>query len=459
MWFLGRETVRQLGNIIYSGWYKRKKKRTLVYHWLSRRALIVHNRYLSLFFQMRLAAEISAAGKMLTAFQHGQGDKYLKAGYQPSAQELEAIKTSIKFYIRQLRWIGDGLAFRMLKFNRLFFRVMSENLTPGYIDISSAGHRALLSACYDLIRRARLIITDVTNFLRVGDLVVIEGRKKTILEVKAGRPYSGKSRQRSERQLKRIMQVVDIMNQDYIEVDNQRVFIEYRDIPFQTHLSQIQLLVAKAMRAGMASQTFDGILSVTCQDKTILVKKMIKEKKRPEEVGHIENPPGTNKSNRIAISSLDHLSTQEGEFIRNAMPYTIFPFSSKQINAIIRGEVVIFSVLNLDALQVRIRDAGWEIRKTFQEYASEASGNIKKAAEVFSGDVLSRGGDAFKDAGIAIRRNGCNIVVPTQYVFQMMMEFVKLDTFLALFEEQYKAGPKPNRYSRMEFVKERKAWR
>jgi len=89
---------------------------------------------------------------------------------------------------RQLRSVGDGLAWQLFGFDRRYVIALSRNQMTGPIH-SKAGHRQELQTLMDLWQKERAfaLINDLTNNVRTGDLTVFRpGVAPEIKEVKTG---------------------------------------------------------------------------------------------------------------------------------------------------------------------------------------------------------------------------------------------------------------------------------
>lgn len=79
-------------------------------------------------------------------------------------------------YIQRLREIikeiADGYAWRVLGFNRPLMRFLSQNNSPGYIG-SSISNEDLVAANISM-EGNNVLIHDITNILRIGDLTILE---------------------------------------------------------------------------------------------------------------------------------------------------------------------------------------------------------------------------------------------------------------------------------------------
>lgn len=71
---------------------------------------------------------------------------------------------------RILKDIADGYAWRMLKFNRLLMRVLSQNNSPGNLDTSISKEDKVVEKIIN--DGAHVLMNDLTNILRIGDLTV-----------------------------------------------------------------------------------------------------------------------------------------------------------------------------------------------------------------------------------------------------------------------------------------------
>jgi len=87
---------------------------------------------------------------------------------------------------RQLRAVGDGLAWRVSGYDRRYIIALSSNESPGPI-VGKAGLPAELGAAVEMRNRGSLgLLHDITNCLRIGDVTEFTpGEPKLLYEIKS----------------------------------------------------------------------------------------------------------------------------------------------------------------------------------------------------------------------------------------------------------------------------------
>lgn len=101
---------------------------------------------------------------------------------------------------RQLRTVGDGLAWRTLNYNRSLVVAMSRNESPGPLE-HKEGLDFELGAVLDIWQKKEsfALLNDLTNCLRIADLTEVGADGHVVLhEVKRGRPAGGPQKRRME---------------------------------------------------------------------------------------------------------------------------------------------------------------------------------------------------------------------------------------------------------------------
>lgn len=99
---------------------------------------------------------------------------------------------------RQLRTVGDGLAWRSFHYNRSLIVALSRNESPGPLE-EKEGLEHELGAVLDIWKERQrfALLHDLTNCLRIADLTEIGADGHALLhEVKRGRPAGGKQNRR-----------------------------------------------------------------------------------------------------------------------------------------------------------------------------------------------------------------------------------------------------------------------
>jgi hypothetical protein len=150
---------------------------------------------------------------------------------------------------RQLRSVGDAMAWKLLAYNRRAILALSHNDPAGPM-YGKAGLGYELGAVDEAWKNDRqfALLHDVTNCLRIGDITYFTGDGPRIAEVKA-RPPSGS---RARQQLRRAQEAVDVANGAALLGGTVRVLDTPR--PLVTLLAQVGPALAAAVEQGMVAE-------------------------------------------------------------------------------------------------------------------------------------------------------------------------------------------------------------
>jgi hypothetical protein len=211
--------------------------------------------------KLRLAVETDRGG-----FQ--QAVKRMRAGKQPqvgapvpqSGQEtnrIDAWQLEVEVcnrVIRQLKCVGDALAWRVFAFDRRHIFALCRNQSPGLM----AGKEGLEAERQRIDQVWRedgqfAILHDLTNCLRIGDMTVFgDGEPKTI-EIKTN------SQNRARRQNRRISAAHKaVRNFGPLPGDNPGERVHDLDVSFKTYLSLLATGMLQADRKGLFAAKVPG---------------------------------------------------------------------------------------------------------------------------------------------------------------------------------------------------------
>jgi len=165
-----------------------------------------------------------------------------------------------------------------MHFDRSILRLIASNRKTGYIDINEPGFRGVLNIAKSILwdRKNKVIINDISNFLRVGDLTEIskfgilihESKKKgkRIINI-FSLMQDTKRTPKLSRQSERLLKVQTAISHKKIFIDNnQTVQIRNIKVPFKNYLNDVKKIILKAKREGFFSKKITDYLVVSCFD-------------------------------------------------------------------------------------------------------------------------------------------------------------------------------------------------
>ncbi|MEU3520922.1 hypothetical protein ABZ770_37650 [Streptomyces sp. NPDC006654] len=164
---------------------------------------------------------------------------------------------------RQLRSVGDALAWRVFGFHRPFILALCRNQSPGMM-FGKAGLPAELerfeSACKE--DGAFALLHDLTNCLRIGDLTVWDSVNPPRTEEIKTNPKNSRSAQ-----LRRINQArAAVLDGGPLPGDNASELLYDLDLPLRTHLDVLRDAMERAATEGIYATPVPGSRALSVFD-------------------------------------------------------------------------------------------------------------------------------------------------------------------------------------------------
>jgi len=251
-----------------------------------------------------------------------------------------------------LRQIGDGIAWRALRYDRRAITVLGAGERVGRL-AEGIGLDAELAQLGDLWEKEQVfaIHNDLTNCLRHGDLTAIRPGESnldvTVIEVKA-------SKRRDDTQLQRLATAIETL------ADDRR--FDYVPVRYRTFLANVPALIATAKRRGHAWTRPAPYLVVSAVDYRVcagreneLLTPRIAEMR--ERVGWFDGGLAT----LDWTASLRRMRDRRDSFSSLA-PLTIFPLPPDDVTDLVMGFVDLSVNLNLEMLERTLGRGGLAVR-------------------------------------------------------------------------------------------------
>lgn len=248
---------------------------------------------------------------------------------------------------RMLKGIMDGVAFRFLNFERPVLRQLVEHPQTGYL---TGGFIKELEKAEYIVNKTGfyVILNDLTNFLRYGDLTIITPDGNIIDEVKT----TGGSR---GNQKKYLHELIERLNKKVLKAGEQTAqYIEISGKP-TTFLVQVEEIINKSKSSvtGIHATKVSPYLWVSSTYTPKLKEYFEANKKLPE----LPKIPFAREEISAPTNSLMFFD----EFSPNIIPFSVFPFSERVICEIMTGQIQLKVVLNEKELIKSFRGKGWEL--------------------------------------------------------------------------------------------------
>lgn len=292
--------------------------------------------------QMEVAQKIITAEKNIS---------YFKKAANRKNQNKEWFSREVhKAQRRAYKKLMDGVAWRLLKFDRVSLRQIAEHNRTGHIE---RGFIAEVSKAKDIVENSNffVVFNDLTNFLRFGDLTVISEDKVLIDEIKLKGKAKGNQKEQLDLLLKRL-------NKKKFSIGD--AVADFLSVPGKpsSFLPEVEKVMkdAKSSSKGIAASKVSPYLWVSC----VYVDKILSFNKDFEKVKpFIPLSPfrGERESILIPTNNLFLFDT----FTPNFAPYTIYPFNEELIADIILGKCILESHLSQRGLKKSIEGKGWGV--------------------------------------------------------------------------------------------------
>lgn len=400
---------------------------------------------------------------------------------EKTKKELEDKIIIYQEWIRIFHTIMDGIAWRVLNFNRPIIRLLSENQGSGFISNSYA---KILNK-FTSTKHGISIINDLTHCLRIGDITHITKDEKILLyelkkdgkkkietsdifeKIKIHGP-SGVSRQ-DQRHLIAQMGIINnsieipVFKEDGTSDFIKRADIVNSDIEIQAHICEIKNIIKKADKSGFEQKELEEgyFIEITAwdtvsnnisnfnknSDNFIKRKKDLRED-RPKWLKNKE-------SKVISLSSTESFYVEDNQYPRNLTPQSVLPFSSKDCVRIMMGCLEVKVFFSVDILKNKFEKDGWKVE--FLDHESNIKierpgvGSIKDfMCEIPSEDFLKI--SKSNDTGTY------HSIVPITLIFLVMTSYYKMNFVIDAVEDGFNRGEKEkakNRQVAINFTKEK----
>ena len=314
-----------------------------------------------------------------------------------------------------LRQIGDGIAWRALRYDRRAFTILGEGERVGRL-AQGIGREAELAELGRLWEEEGLfaIHNDLTNCLRHGDLTALrrgDGEiDVTLIEVKAG------PRPDDTPQLQRLERATDLLRERRQVSDAGGVHITVVPTAYETYLDVLPALIAGARGAGYAWARPHESLLVGAVDYRVWGREADEYNARSDDERRRVGWGGDEPETLGWTASMRRMRDRSWSFSSLA-PYTIFPLPPEDVADVVMGFIDLAYGLHLPRLEQALSRDGVKVE-------------VRRAG---AGDAV------FLEAN----RRDVGVIVPAHVREQMMVElmtpqalFALLDHVLTLNEER-----------------------
>ena len=357
-----------------------------------------------------LGAEESQRGLKKDAKGAAGGD----ASHLTEIEAVIGVANRIAYVIRQ---IADGIAWRSLGYDRVMLHQLSLKPHTGHVELDVLLSEFTVAAEHLAGSGELVIINDITNFLRYGDLTSVGKKGITIHEVKAGRGAARSGHALKQRQ--RTMGVLEFLkSRERRSGENVERLVRFRAAP-RGHAHELASLIREARREGSAHARLSDCLAAEVFDTELMAEAVHEGTASTKKCFH--NPFAQSSDGGV------HHSLQFDRFTPNLAPYSVFPLPADDCADIMTGALWVFTYFNLGNLRRCLRRRGLFMRIPTEAELAGAPRDLKpgqvRQHELDNPLLVTRGPP------------GPVLAVSFAALGRMMHEFLDEESFADMMEE------------------------
>jgi hypothetical protein len=336
-----------------------------------------HGQYSSFDIQFEILREVIATHSARQNYTRWKSRfaKYIKAARKSAApperiklaqqrlQYMQDCAMAAKFFLGQLRTIGDGIAWRFLGYDRGVLRLLAEH---DYIPapILGTGLYAEIQECARLAAKGEpFLLNSITNFLRFGDITIRDKSADTfkLVEVKAGKSQT----LRNQRQAKQLALVQEGLQKGVHSVfpDTSITMIKCEK-PLLTYANVLEKAMTEAQQEKecASARIFGDYLSFGVFHTRRIINLPQKDVRQIQEdiIGRCFRICKSKSDVLLPIWCTNMMPALH--FARPLAPYTIFPIAPALRFALMTGEFLLSVQLNISGLGRWLGKRGWVTR-------------------------------------------------------------------------------------------------
>ncbi len=397
--------------------------------------------------QLHLLTDLMSNEKIIAEYKKALGERAAREDTAPhDAKEADNDVRFIKsrIYAHQLvtqaiRCVGDGLAWRLLDYDRAVLHILASNQYSGGIK-DNEGLIAELQVWAETADSTtdKSIINGITNCLRVGDVTLI--RKDGTIELKEVK-QSKQRGARITRQRERLYQTVNCLNTGIGDLDGTTVRIESLETRVKNYLPQIRQLAMRASSKGFATEAIGDFLIVNAMDFDRV--ENIQEAIEALESRHKSIREEWKRSGDLVIP---HPGMNLLGFSRNIAPLSIFPFEPKICTDLMFGKLYLTAHLNLSSIMRLFVHRDWKV--------TDSVGNFVKK------NNRDQSLPSSEIPAFTVQKGPLTLKIPFSMVGRIPMEGLSPTTLVIAAEEILSLGSSPGAFATFpNFVYEKEQWK
>ena len=347
---IGDKQTQEVQSVLSSSYYWEHIARVEGFLVDSRSSDTLLNPHTLFLLQRDIVDHLSALGQMIRA-----GKKLREAAEKednPDVTKQYAYGLTVnKALVSAVQSVADGMAWRLLKFDRQLIRVMSEPKKPrGSVDLPVA-YPGMEDAAIKLMYNngSRIVFNDVTHYLRSGDLteflpsgeIIIHELKQNGKTVKNAYTVADQLLKHGpktlvSKQMQNVILAQKAFSEREIGINGDTLVFQDINLPFSTNLVAISELISEARKSYFARTKFGNYLEVYCMDFKSTIYNLLN--REPQSWKRFDlNSSFDSSDSVIDLDSWDSQYEEEGDFTRNKTPYSVYPFSVPDCMGLISG--------------------------------------------------------------------------------------------------------------------------
>jgi len=367
--------------------------------------------------------------------------------------DIEAVSAEQQRYTllrRSLRDIGDGIAWRLLEYDRAALVSLASHPRKPHINVE--GLPAELNAFAEMWNSypgSLLVLNDLTHFLKKADVTVRRDADHfEFVEVKSSRTKSGTmSRQKAD-----LAETLAFLNEQEGERHGETVRIRSLPVRPKGYFNTVVSTIREAEKEGTAWTKIGQHLTVEFIDWSVVLHGGVEE---PDLRKVEESAAVAEKWGQAGDVVIPYMGAERYLVVRHVAPYSIFPFSALQRVKLMTNTLMTMSRLNVSAVTRYIASQGWTVIHPPEFYVEEA----RKVLNAPAGDTAETAFDKLPATPLATFKKGAlTIDLPATWGVRLAQEYLAPRTVLDVFESLLRAGPSKETATLINFDGESDQW-
>lgn len=276
---------------------------------------------------------------------------------QQYIEAMDASALAAKWFMAQLRSIGDGIAWWFFNYDRASLRVLAEHDFVSVPDLGTGLLSEIEMFAYIAAQGKRVLLNSITNFLRVGDVTVYDETedKYELVEVKTGQKRNARTlRQDEHRAL--VQSAIDTGTHS---LTGHTVTKIMANKPLLTYMRSLENAMREAQTDFCSTRIFGEYLSFAVINMRMLNDLPVEdaERKRNDAINRMMS---VLPNKRDLMLPTMHSILQMAHFSRILAPHVIYPIASDLRIGLLTGDFFYLSQMNISGLARWMMKRGWE---------------------------------------------------------------------------------------------------